>query len=482
MKVMKLTTKNILYVVAILLLTNVTACKKLASFDYPDEVGTAYEVLKNDGNFSTFFSAATRAGLDDLLKGGQAYTIYAPNNTAFTAAGYTAAVIQNMTTENLASLVKNHIVEGATDVNALEGSEEQTALSGMKVVVEKKGGLYYVNGGDILNPSQAIANGFLHVSSTLLVSKPTLLDAIKTYTNSGNAQLTFLAAAITRASSSGTDFTGMLSGTTPYTLLAPNNGAFIDGGFASVAAINSANPETLANILKYHLIAGTKFTTAFDSVPVTAYDGSPIYFDIAPRKVTATTIPATNFTYWYANGISFGNAVPANLLADNGVMHTVSRLLPAPDVVSTLDYIEADTTLSMFRALIAKASEGDSVYNFEEMLSSPTQSYTLFVVNNQGLRNEGYANEEAINNADATLLARMLRFHVISKRINNINIADGETVNTFYSSNASTAISFLKTGGFSVKGPSNASPITVIKGNIVTTNGLVNIIGSALMP
>ena len=229
-------------------------------------------------------------------------------------------------------------------------------------------------------------------------------------------------------------------------------------------------------------MAGARFTTAFDSVPVTAFNGAPIYFDIIPRKVTATTKAATNFTYWYANGISFGNAVASNLVAANGVMHTVSRLLPAPGTITTLDYIEADPDLTMFRALIARASEADPNLNFENMLSSPTSSYTVFVVNNQGLIDEGYADIDAINREDAVILSRLLRFHIIPKRINNINVVDGETVNTLYSSNQNTAISFNRTGGFTVKGPSNANPVSVIDDNIVTANGLVNIIGTVLKP
>lgn len=484
MKLIKLTA-HYTYAVAVLLIINISACNKLSSYDYPASVGTAYEIVKNDRNFSYFLEAVNRAGLEDLLKGSKAHTIYVPNNNAFTAAGYTNAVLQNMVAAELAVLVKNHIVEGATDLQVTAGKHEQTALSGLKITVEKKGDLFYVNGGDILNVSQATTNGYIHVTSTLLATRPTILDAIKNYVSTGNSQLTFLAAAITRASTGSTDFTALLSGSTPYTLLAPNNGAFIDGGFANLAAINAADPEVLGDILKYHLIAGAKLTTAFDSVPVTAYNGTPVYFDITPRTVTSTTDMTTNFTYWYANGICFGNAVPSNITADNGVVHTVSRLLPAPVTVSTLEYIEADPNLSLFRALVARASEGDADLDFEDLLSSPDKSYTVFAINNDGLINEGYEDETAIENEDPVVLARLLRMHMLPKRVNNINITDGETVRSLLPSGTTAGrypVTFQKNGGFAVKGPSNPSPIPVLEANVVTTNGLVNVIGEVLKP
>jgi uncharacterized surface protein with fasciclin (FAS1) repeats len=489
MKLKQITAKNLIYAAAVLFLLNSTACKKLSSYDYPPAVGTAYDILKNDDNFSYFYTAVTRAGLDDLLKGGQALTIYAPTNAAFTASGYTSGMIEDMAVEDLDILVKDHIVSGATDVKTITGSQQQTTLSGQKITVEQIGDLYYVNGGDILSASQEIVNGFLNVSSTLLVSSPTVMDIINNYGGSGNAKLTYLAAAIERASTGSTDFTSLLSGSNPYTLFAPNNGAFIDGGYGSIAAIQAADPETLGDLLKYHLMTGARFTTAFDSLPVTSYNGSPIYFDKNRRVVISTTTPATNFTYWYANGITFGNAVPSNLLANNGVVHTVSRFLPVPAGVSSLDYIEADTSLSMFRAIIAKASEADPNANFETMLSSPDSSFTVFAITNDGLMDAGYANEAAIDNEDAVVLADLLKYHMLAKRVNNISVDDGGAVKTLLTEASSDTgyvthkvIYLMKSGGYSVKGPANVSEIPVIDGNIVTTNGIVNIIGSVLKP
>lgn len=73
--------------------------------------------------------------------------------------------------------------------------------------------------------------------------------------------------------------------------------------------------------------------------------------------------------------------------------------------------------------------------------------------------------------------------------MNNINLAENATYPTLFTTKdittgivSPTYITFLITGGFKVKGLSNATTIPVITGNVVTTDGLVNIIGTVLKP
>lgn len=455
--------------VVLFCLLGIAGCKKLSSYDYPAGAATPYVIITNDNNFSTFKIAIDRAGLAGLLNSNDAYTIFAPNNAAFTAAGYPVAIIQTMPVADLAVIVKNHILNGKVDVKASPG--QKTALSDKALTIQNAGGSTYVDGGDILNVNQVTTGGYLNVTSKLLLSKPTLIDVINTYNaNAGaSAQLTYLAAAITRASTGSTNFTALFSGTDPYTLFAPNNAAFIDAGYATIAAVQAAAPDVLGNKLKYQMLQGAKLTTAFDSVAVKAYDGTNIYFDIAKNSANATT--------WYANGINFGNT-GGNLIANNGVMHLVGRFFPVPVSVTTLDRISSDANLSSFYALIQRASTADPKFNFAAVLSSPTSSYTVYAVNNVGLTAAGYPNVAAINAEQPSVLASILKLHMVAKRIHNISVTEGGGITSL----AGTSLTINTSGGYKVKGPSNASSIPVITGNIVTTNGLLNIIGTLLKP
>jgi uncharacterized surface protein with fasciclin (FAS1) repeats len=480
MKTMKRTTNTIICVIMALTLFNITACKKVSSFDYPPSVGTAYDILKNDNTYSTFFAAIVRSGLGDLFQGNDAYTIYAPTNTAITNEGYTTAQLNTMLLPDLTVFVKSHIVSGSTDVTSINGSLQQTTLAGTSITVKKIGSRVYVNGGDITNPSIPVKNGFLNIATTVLTVKTDLLTALNAY-NSGTVNLTytFLAAAIARASTGSTNFTALLTGTTPYTLFAPNNNAFIDGGYASITAINAANPDVLGAILKYHMIAGAKLTTDFDSTAVGSFAGTPIYFDEAPRNVSASTTVATNVTYWYANGIYFGNSVPSNIVTGNGVMHGVARLLPTPVTTTTLARINADATLTEFAALITRASTADPAYNFASWLNDNTKSFTVFAVNNAGLQAAGYADVNAINAASPAVLASVLKLHMVARRINNINIAENGAIPSLLSGSSLTVNT---SGGYKIKGATNTASVPVIAGNVVTTNGILNTIGTLLTP
>lgn len=473
---MKKYNKLTLLIVALVVIS-VVSCKKLSSFDYNNSPVSIYEILKQDPNFSNFRFIIEKGNLTENLNGNDQLTVFVPTNAAFTAAGYPLSTLQQMNSSDLALLAKNHLLKGKLDITTLNGL--QTTLSNQQVNVQTIGKFEYVDGGDITNQNVAAANGFVNIINKLLVTRNTVNDVISSYTNATtNSQFTFLAAAILRASTGSTNFTALLTGPDAYTLFAPNNGAFIDGGYATLAAIQAAVPDVLGNILKYHLVVGTKLTTAFDSLPVKAFNGTNIYFD--KDKSVRTTL-------WYANGISFGNNMPVNLLAKNGVVHSISRLLPAPVSTNTLATIQANSSLSMFYALILRASTADPNFNFQNILSDPLSSYTVFAVNNAGLQSAGYANVAAINNESPAVLAKILKFHMLYKRMNNINIIDNGFLPTLLrikngADERSAEITFTITGGYKVKGDTNINSIPVLTSNVVTTNGLINIIGSVLTP
>lgn len=465
---------------ALMLFIGLTSCKKLSSYDYPAQA-TAYGILKEDISFTYFRYIVDRTGTKELLDNKGNYTVFAPTNGAFLNAGYTMNILSTMSMDSLTTLTKNHILDTKKDLQATNGQVELTTMSSLKVLVQKIGENLYIDGGDISSADVAITNGGFNVINKVLDTKSTLKEAIFTYSHATTkSQLTFLLAAITKASTGSVNIDALLDQSTPYTFFAPNNGAFIDAGYATLAAVNAADADVLGNLLKYHFIAGSKLTTEFDSVAVASSNGVPIYFDNFKPFNGRTT-------YWYANGVTFGNGSPSNIIAKNGVMHVVSRMLPVPVAETTLQLIRASADLTMFNALIQRASTVSGGLNFEAMLSA-SSSYTVFAINNAGLQAEGYADVAAINSEPAEILADILKFHILPKRVNNMNIAENSGVNTLLKiTNAAgvesnTAITFLVTGGFKVKGGSNINTVPVITGNIVTTNGVLNVIGTVLKP
>jgi uncharacterized surface protein with fasciclin (FAS1) repeats len=470
--------KNYIYYFALVGLFGNGACNKRASYDMPASAVSLYEIVKEDTyNFSSFKSLIDRAGLSDLYSQPGEYTVFAPNNSAFTAAGYTPAVIAATSPDSIQRLVMNHIVEGTIDIRDISGTEELTALSGSTIKVVKTGNGIYVDGADVTNPQHATAtNGLLNVINKLLVSKSSVLERINTYVNAtSNSTLTFCAAAITRASQGSTNLSQLLNDPkSDYTFFAPNNGAFIDAGFNTLAKITSFDPDSLTRLLQYQLVPGRKLTSDLDSTPVNSVAGIPIYFD--------RTKPG-NTTFNYANGIVFGGGGSSNMMAGNGVVHIVSRIFPKPDTMTTLARIKSDTALTFFDAALTKASQGGDM-DYVKLLSDPLTSYTVYAINNQAFRNAGYATVTAVSNESATLLGNMLKFHLLPKRQNSMNFAENSTAATMLTTgaNSPTYLTITRTGGYKVKGPSNVASASVNPADVVTTNGLVNVINLMLLP
>lgn len=472
---------SIILLCFLLLVSN--SCKKLSAYDMPSN-SSIYENLSKDAfNFSVFKSLIDKTKLNDLLNSGS-YTLFAPTNVAFNMAGYSGEVLNNMSMDSMVLLVKNHIVEGVENISMLADGQELTTLSGNKILIQKSGDAVYVDGGDITNPDESATNGVVHVINKLLVARSSIYDRIASYISTyTNNSFNLLLAAIDRASQGSVDIKQLLSSTTvSYTFFAPNDGAFKDGGYANVAAVNAADPEDLIKLLENQLVKGRILTTDFDttnSKPLNSINNNIIYGDRIKQS--------NQYTYFYSNGISVSGGY-ANMFAGEGVVNVVYRFLPVPIAMNSLIRIQSDTSLTFFNAAVIRATEAGK-FNFVKMLSDPGSSYTVFAINNNGFRAIGDTDITMVSTADPNVLSDMLAFHFANKRLNNINYANNTGMPTLYiypntpPPNVASINMFISPSlGFQVKGQSNILTYNVLTGNVVTTNGLLNIIDGVLTP
>ena len=460
------------------------SCKKLTAYDLPGD-GSIYQKLSaDDFSFSIIKSLVDKTDMATELKKGS-YTFFAPTNAAFYAAGFSGSSLSNMSTDSLIILVKSHIVTGAINVASLNDGEQLTTLSGSKIVVWKIGEDVYVDGGDITNPDESATNGVVQVINKVLMSRSSIYERIASY-NASSTTYTFgfLLAALDRASEGSENLKQLLSDpNSAYTFFAPIDGAFKEAGYANIAAVEAEDPDTLAALLDNQLVKGTVFTTDFDTTNTaplhSVNDSIMIYGDRQKRS--------NHYTYFMADGISVSGGY-GNMMAGKGVVHCVPRFFSAPLSSNTLQFIEADTTLSFFLAAIQQATPEDGL-DFKKMVSDPGLSYTVFAVTNNGFRAAGYQTIDAVKASDPAALAEMLKYHFAEKRQNNINYPNSSTMPTLLLDQTVSPPSplgiqmYISAGqGFQVKGDLNDDTYTVISGNNVTTNGLVNVIGGILLP
>lgn len=311
MQVMQIFPKTLLLFLAIAFsLVGITSCKK-------DEVQvskTITQTVVDGADFTLLEAAVVRAGLADALAKGS-LTVFAPTDAAFKAAGFAdVAAINNTPVATLQAVLQYHVIGSKVTASAIANADNQatTMLSNQTAYITKNASGVSINGATVTQADLLASNGVIHVIDAVLL--PTTLNIVGLA--SANANLSYLVAAVTRA---GSGVVNALSGAGPLTVFAPTNSAFIAAGFPTIASIQAADPTVLANILTYHVVAARAFSTNLtNGAALTTVQTGKVTVNITGKTVSVTG---------KSNGTNASNVTIANLLASNGVVHVIDRVL-----------------------------------------------------------------------------------------------------------------------------------------------------------
>jgi len=310
--------KNVIF--KTLLLAPVAAVLTLTSCDKDDDDNngsnrTVTETVVNEPDFSLLETAVVRADLAGYLGTTNNITVFAPNNTAFTAAGLTESAIGSTPVATLDAILKYHVIAQRIPSSSVPAgpNAEVTTVNGAKAYVTRDNRGVFINGVQVARADVNARNGVIHVLGSVLM--PPSGNIVQTA--AANTSFTYLVAAIQRAGASGTDIAAALSGAGPLTVFAPTNQAFIDAGFPTIASIQAADPNTLKNILLYHVINARVFSS-----------------DLR-EGATPATLQGANVTITLSGGAKVkgasnttaSNVTAANIVATNGVIHVIDRVL-----------------------------------------------------------------------------------------------------------------------------------------------------------
>ena len=286
------------------------------------------DIVTGDRNFSRLAQAVTRANLAGAL-GGVALTVFAPSNAAFAAVGLDSATIAKTDPAALSAILRYHVLGSAVRSSDLQTAlnKETATLNGAAYVSKFNFGapVVAVNGVRATLLDVTATNGVVHVIDNVLIPPAgTVVDLVK-----NNPDFTFLLAAVTRA-----NLVTALSGAGPLTVFAPTNDAFISTTpFKTIAQINATAPADLAAILTYHVAPGRIFTTNFvpEAYPVS---GGIVVSSDAKKPGQITTLAGSKVNVsgdlkltGLGNGTDATTITRANLLATNGVVHIIDRVL-----------------------------------------------------------------------------------------------------------------------------------------------------------
>lgn len=261
------------------------------------------------GQFKQLTAALTAAGLVDTLQGEGPFTVFAPDDAAFAAFEVAnPGALAGLSKADLTTVLTYHVVAGAA-VSAAQLKDDQvfTTVSGSPLLIDKGTGVKLTDGIKADDASVKVAdivasNGIIHVID--FVIRPPAKDIVETAVAAGS--FTTLVSAVSSAGLAPT-----LSGPGPFTVFAPTDAAF--------TGVTPPTGTALVNLLKFHVVG--------------AAAGSGDLSNGAALK-TLDDATTTKLTVDLSNGVAIKDSTttaakvgPANILAKNGVIHVVDKVL-----------------------------------------------------------------------------------------------------------------------------------------------------------
>jgi transforming growth factor-beta-induced protein len=330
---------------------------------------------QSTGVHTALVAALTQANLVSALQADGPFTVFAPTDEAFTAAGIDLSTFdtpeENAT---LADILTYHVYAGAVPASAVTDGLAVNMLNGDKATFAvSTDGVVSVGGATVTTADVQTTNGIIHVIDKVLLPPPgdicyntishTIVAGstnvecnsylyVENYTVGGQTitgcyntvthAVTDVSAAICGAymwtpavniaTTAGAttihaslvaalqtaDLVATLSGTDEYTVFAPTDAAFAAAGIDLDAFDTPEEIAALANILLYHVVAGTTLSTDLTEgeTTVSAANGDDLLIHVTGSSVMV--------------GTEMANVTLADVPASNGVIHVIDKVLTPP--------------------------------------------------------------------------------------------------------------------------------------------------------
>ena len=271
----------------------------------------------------------------------------------------------------------------------------------------------------------------------------------------GEAEFSILSAAIAEA-----NLDAALSATGPFTVFAPNDAAIgeyiTDNGLTSADLLSN---DQLADILSYHAVSGSIMASDVTAGSVTNLTSNPFFVSIDP-----------NGGVWIN-----GNAqvIDTDLMASNGVIHTLDYVITAPTMSIAEIAVESTTAstpeFTQLVAALTRAGLVDAVSGgFEDNLTvfAPTDAAFEALYETLGV--------DGVEDIDLDLLTSVLQYHVVPARAFSQDLRDGASLPTLLEGENLT----VDLPGLMIN---NSNLITSML-NIHATNGVIHVIDQVIIP
>ena len=266
------------------------------------------------GVHDTLVEALTQANLVGALQGAGPFTVFAPTDEAFEAAGI---VVADFDTEEeiqtLTNILLYHVYEGAAVASAdVTDGLTITMYNGDDATFTVADGTVSIEGATVTIADVTASNGVIHAIDTVLTPPvPAGPGDIPTVAQNTGEHESLVAAVIQAG------LLETLQSEGPFTVFAPTDEAFTNAGINLADFTTDEDNQTLADILTYHVLpTAVAAADVTDGLTATTVNGAELSFTVADGIVTVGTAKVTS----------------ADVAASNGVIHVIDTVLMPPVV------------------------------------------------------------------------------------------------------------------------------------------------------
>lgn len=270
------------------------------------------------GSFKTLAAALQAADLVDALKGTGPFTVFAPTDEAFSKLppGTVESLLKPENKKQLAAVLTYHVVAGKVAAKQVVGLKGARTLNGQRADIVVSGGSVTVDKANVVKTDIECSNGIIHVIDSVIL--PNADNIVATADKAGTFK-TLIAAA------KAAGLVGALTGEAELTVFAPTDEAFAKLPAGTVEnLLKPENQSKLADILKYHVVAGRVYSeAALDAKVAKTLQGSTV-------AITSQGVKAR---------VNNSNLIATDIDASNGVIHVIDSVLlpPAEKKVSSVE-------------------------------------------------------------------------------------------------------------------------------------------------
>lgn len=454
------------FFLAILLLVPTTALAEGEA----DIVDTAVAA----GNFTTLVAAVQAADLVSTLKGPGPFTVFAPTDAAFNALleELELTAQELLASDILKDVLLYHVVPGKVMSTDLVDGASVATVGGENITVSLNP--VQINDSNVVTADIQASNGVIHVVDEVLWP-PSLEVSDLVDTAVELEDFSTLVAAVQKAG-----LEDDLRGEGPFTLFAPTDEAFADLlETLDVTAEELLNRSDLADILLYHVVSGKVMSSDLqDGMEPATLNGKKVKIALNPDKK-----------------VNDSNIEFADLEASNGVIHVIDKVLlppadppaeepkeePAPEEppaeeptaeeptgeAPTADIVDTAVAAGSFTTLVAAVQKAGLV---DELKGEGP--FTVFAPTDDAfaalLKSLDVTAEELLNRSD---LADILLYHVVKGNVLSTDLVDGMEVETLNGKKVKISLN-----------PAMVNDSKISSADIKTTNGVIHVIDSVLLP